>query len=83
MKILLDHQVNAQAQDQVSELIARCEIDFRFPVLCRLLNERCLQDGSTPLHFACSNGHAKVAELLLRYGVDTTVKDEVSVPFPQ
>ena len=40
----------------------------------------CCQDGDTPLHMACYNGHLSVVEALLsRQDVDVSIKDTVSV----
>ena len=40
----------------------------------------CCQDGYTPLHWACSEGHLSVVEALLsRQDVDVSIKDPVSV----
>ena len=37
-------------------------------------------DGQTALHYACSNGHRDVTELLLTLeGIDTTIRDEDGV----
>ncbi|EDQ86137.1 uncharacterized protein MONBRDRAFT_38518 [Monosiga brevicollis MX1] len=33
------------------------------------------ENGVTPLHYACENGHAKVAEMLLKHGVDAEAKN--------
>ena len=38
-----------------------------------------LQDGKTALHFACSNGHTEVAEVLLMNDADLSATDKVSV----
>ena len=35
------------------------------------------QDGSTPLHYASSRGHAELCTLLLRAKADVEAKDEV------
>jgi ankyrin repeat protein len=36
-----------------------------------------IYQGRTPLHFACDDGYTDIALLLLSYGVDATIKDDV------
>jgi ankyrin repeat protein len=35
-----------------------------------------VQDGATPLHWADSNGHTEIVEMLLAAGADVTITPE-------
>ena len=39
----------------------------------------CIQDGYTPLHFACKFGHKDVALMLIERGANVTAKNKVRV----
>ena len=39
----------------------------------------CMQDGATPLHSACFNGHKEVAQLLLDRGANIDRAENVSI----
>jgi hypothetical protein len=43
---------------------------------------RAPQDGGTPLHNACFDGHLAVVEALLAKGADVEAKDNVSIARP-
>ncbi|EDQ84115.1 uncharacterized protein MONBRDRAFT_13119, partial [Monosiga brevicollis MX1] len=45
-----------------------------FVCVCVVTDRLCL-DGRTALNMACSHGHVKVVEMLLKLGVDTEAKD--------
>lgn len=47
---------------------------FALRVLCVCV---CVKYGLTTLHYACANGHAAVAELLVDAGADTDASDHV------
>ena len=44
--------------------------------VCTFLNY--IQDGVTPLHFACENGHDEVVKILLQGGADPNIQDKVN-----
>ena len=53
----------------------------QLPNLAEFLNRE-NPDGFTALHFACSGGHEKVVDLLLRHGADQQACSLVSSAFP-
>ena len=40
-----------------------------------------LQNGWTPLHFACYEGHTEVVEILIKHGAQLDIRDEVLKKF--
>ena len=76
--MLLAHNANVDAQDEVSDFIGFGNNDF---VDCHLIFESCIcfsQDQWTPLHIACSHGHKEVVLVLLAHKANVEAQTEVS-----
>ena len=55
-------------------------MDFPTYVVIQKMYVFCIQNGCTPLHWACLNGHMDVAAMLIdQYGASPTAETKVRV----
>ena len=47
-------------------------------ICCYYIDMLLLQDGSTALHYACSDGHTEVVKHLINNNADISATDDVS-----